>query len=99
MNAAAFASKPHTGRKGKGKADGGVGVCSGVESPEGGVKTSGLSVEPHLSRITVGPTGTNRSEGGTVDRVRSKPGHVAEGADPVADAFWALLERARYTVW
>ena len=58
MNATTLASKPHTCRKGKKKADGCVGVRSEVESTEVGVKTSGLSVEPHLNRVTIGPSGT-----------------------------------------
>ena len=67
MNAIACVSKPHTCRKGKRKVEGGLDVCSEVESTEVGVKTSGLSCEPYPSRVTVGPTGTNRPEGGTVD--------------------------------
>ena len=99
MNAAVLASKPHTGRKGKRKVDGCVGVRSEVENTEAGVKTSGLSVDPHLNQVTVGPSGTNRAEGGIVDRALPWPGHVAAEGDPVAEAFWALLERAGYTVW
>lgn len=76
-----------------------MGARSEEESTEAGVKTSGLSVGPHLTRVTVGPSGADMPEGGTVDQARPQPGQVAEGADPVAEAFWALLERAWYTVW
>ena len=76
-----------------------MGARSEEESTEAAVKTSGLSVGPHLTRVTVGPSGADKPEGGIVGLARPQPGQVAKGEDTVAEAFWALLEKAWYTVW
>lgn len=99
MNEAAFNSKAQPGKKGKGKAKGCLNVCSEGENARFGVKTIDLPGELQPSWGTCEPNVIGSPEGVRANHDLPETGHVAEDASPVAEAFWALLKQAWYTVW
>ena len=74
-------------------------VCAVLESTGFGVKTNPLLDEPHSRQLSIEPTEVSGPEGFPFDQGRPETGHVAEEPTSVVEAFWALLERAWYTVW
>ncbi len=50
-------------------------------------------------QVVTEPTGVGSPEGSPVGQGRPVTGHVAEEPTSVAEAFWALLERAGYMLW
>ena len=63
------------------------------------MKTDPLPDEPLSRQVLIEPTGASSPEGLPVDQGCPETSHVAEEPASVAEAFWALLERAGYTVW
>ena len=74
-------------------------ACAVPGSTGFGVKADPLPDEPQSMQWLIEPTGVSSPEGFPVDPGQHEAGHVAEEPASVIEAFWALLERAGYTVW
>ena len=92
-------SKAQSGRKRKRITEGDLNVCSELGSTGFGVQNDPLPDELLSGQTVIEPTGASSPEELPVDQGCSDTGHVADEPTSVAEAFWALLERAWYTVW
>ena len=94
MKDAASESQSPSGRKRKRNSEGDFITCSVPGSTWFGAKADPLPDEPQSRQWSIEPTGASIPEGLPTDPGQIEAGHVSEEPTTVAEAFWALLERA-----